>query len=40
MNVIGMVCPSTGQFFAIEASYSELATFQAFLEEAEKISTI
>jgi len=29
MNVIGMVCPRTGQFFAIEASHSDSATFQA-----------
>ena len=25
MNVIGMVCPRTGQFFAIEASHSDSA---------------
>jgi transposase len=37
MNVIGMVCPRTGQFFAIEASHSDSATFQAFLDEANKI---
>ncbi len=37
MNVIGMVCPRTGQFFAIEASHSDSATFQAFLDEADKI---
>jgi hypothetical protein len=36
MNVIGMVCPRTGQFFAIEASHSDSATFQAFLHEADK----
>jgi len=36
MNVIGMVCPRTGQFFAIEASHSDSATFQAFLDEADK----
>ena len=36
MNVIGMVCPRTGQFFAIEASHSDSVTFQAFLDEAEK----
>ena len=29
MNVIGMVCPRTGQFFAIEASHCDSATFQA-----------
>ena len=36
MNVIGMVCPRTGQFFAIEASHSDSATYQAFLDEAHK----
>jgi hypothetical protein len=30
MNVIGMFCPGTGQFFAIEASNSDSATYQAF----------
>lgn len=36
MNVIGMVCPRTGQFFAIEASHSDSVTYQAFLNEAGK----
>lgn len=36
MNVIGMVCPRTGEFFAIEASHSDSETFQAFLNEADK----
>lgn len=36
MNVIGMVCPRTGQFFAIEASHSDSVTYQAFLDEADK----
>lgn len=36
MNVIGMVCPRTGEFFAIEASHSDSYTFQAFLDQAEK----
>ena len=36
MNVIGMVCPRTGQLFAIEASHSDSVTFQAFLDEANK----
>lgn len=36
MNVIGMVCPRTGQFFAIEASHSDSVTYQAFLNEASK----
>lgn len=39
MNVIGMVCPRTGQFFAIEASHSDSETFQAFLSEANKTVT-
>ena len=34
MNVIGMVCPRTGQFFAIEASHSDSVMYQAFLDEA------
>ena len=36
MNTIGMVCPRTGQFFAIEASHSDAVTYQAFLDEAHK----
>lgn len=36
MNVIGMVCPRSGEFFAIEASHSDSATYQAFLDEASK----
>jgi transposase len=36
MNVMGMVCPRTGEFFAIEASHSDSATFQAFLDEASR----
>ena len=36
MNVIGMLCPRTGQFFAIEVSHSDTLTFQAFLDEAAK----
>lgn len=39
MNVIGMVCPRTGQFFAIEASHSDSETYQAFLDEASKTVT-
>lgn len=34
MNVMGMVCPRTGEFFAIETSHSDSDTFQAFLNEA------
>jgi len=37
MNVMGMVCPRTGQFFAIEASHADAETFQAFLNEAAKM---
>ena len=36
MNAIGMVCPRTGQFFAIEASHSDSVTYQAFIDEASK----
>lgn len=36
MNVMGMVCPRTGEFFAIETSHSDSETFQAFLQEADK----
>lgn len=36
MNVMGMVCPRTGEFFAIETSHSDSETFQAFLDEAAK----
>jgi len=36
MNVIGMVCPRTGEFFAIETSHSDSETFQAFLDEANR----
>ena len=36
MNVLGMVCPRTGEFFAIEASHSDTDTFEAFLDEAAK----
>ena len=36
MNVMGMVCPRTGQFFAIETSHSDAVLLQAFLDEAGK----
>ena len=36
MNVLGMVCPRTGQFFAIEATHVDSDVFQAFLDEANK----
>ena len=34
MNVMGMICPRTGEFFAIETSHSDTETFQSFLNEA------
>ena len=34
MNVSGMVCPRTGQFFALELSHSDGEMFQIFLDEA------
>jgi len=34
MNVLGMVAPRTGEFFAIEASHVDTEMFQAFLDEA------
>ena len=34
MNVMGLICPRTGEFFAIETSHSDTETFQAFLTEA------
>jgi transposase len=36
MNVIGLVCPRTGEFFAIEASHVDTEMFQAFLDEANR----
>ena len=34
MNVMGMVCPRAGEFFALETSHLDTDTFQAFLMEA------
>lgn len=34
MNVTGMVCPRTGQFYALEFSHSDVETFQVFLNNA------
>jgi hypothetical protein len=34
MNVLGMVCPRSGDFFAIEATHVCADMFQAFLDEA------
>jgi putative transposase len=36
MNVTGMVCPRTGEFYALEFTHSDGTTFQAFLDEANK----
>jgi len=34
LNIIGCVCPRTGELFAIEASHCDTDVFQAFLDEA------
>jgi transposase len=34
MNACGMVCPRSGQFYALEFSHSDVETFQVFLDEA------
>lgn len=36
LNILGAVCPRTGEFFAIEASHSDSEVFQAFLDETAK----
>jgi transposase len=36
MNVSGMVCPRTGQFYALEFTHSDSDTFQVFLDEANR----
>ena len=36
LNILGTVCPRTGEFFAIEASHCDTDVFQAFLDEAAK----
>jgi transposase len=36
MNVSGMVCPRTGEFFALEMSHSDGEMFQIFLDEANR----
>lgn len=36
LSALGMVCPRTGEFFAIEASHTDAVVFQAFLDEAAK----
>ena len=37
MNVMGIVCPRQGEFFALEFSHSDLECFQAFLDEANEL---
>jgi transposase len=39
VNILGCVCPRTGEFFAIEASHCDTDVFQAFLDEAAKTVT-
>jgi transposase len=39
LNILGCVCPRTGDFFAIEASHCDTDVFQAFLDEAAKTIT-
>jgi len=34
LNILGAVCPRTGEFFAIEASHCDTEVFQVFLHEA------
>jgi transposase len=34
MNVTGMICPRTGECYALEFSHSDGVTFQCFLDEA------
>jgi transposase len=34
LNILGAVCPRTGEFFAIEASHCDTDVFQVFLNEA------
>jgi transposase len=34
LNILGCVCPRTGEFFAIEASHCDTDVFQVFLDEA------
>lgn len=34
LNILGTVCPRTGEFFAFEASHCDTPVFQTFLDEA------
>jgi transposase len=36
LNILGAVCPRSGEFFAIEASHCDTDVFQVFLDEAAK----
>lgn len=36
MNVSGMCCPETGEFFALEFPFTDKTTFQAFLDAANR----
>jgi transposase len=39
LNILGTVCPCTGEFFAIEASHCDTDVFQVFLDEASRSIT-
>jgi transposase len=39
LNILGTVCPRTGEFFTIEASHCDADVFQAFLDEAARSIT-
>ena len=39
LNILGCVCPRTGEFFAIEASHCDTDVFQVFLDEASRSIT-
>jgi hypothetical protein len=34
LNILGTVCPRTGEFFGFEASHCDTDVFQVFLDEA------
>lgn len=36
MNVTGMICPRTGEFYALEFTHTDSEVFQAFLHHANK----
>ena len=39
LNILGTVCPRTGEFFAVEASHCDTEVFQVFLDEAARSVT-